>query len=205
MVKKKYETSKIAIDPVIFTIHQSKLKVLLHIREKEPVESMKELPGGLLLPHETAEESLKRKLKELVGHENLFFKQFHTFTEPNRDPRERTISIGFISLINEAKIKELVKWFDYDSIKDLAFDHKKILEAARAYLKENVDSSIVKHFMPKLFPLNKLQEVYEIIEETKYDNRNFRKKMIGSGIVEETNQLEKNVSHRPAKLFKFKR
>ncbi|MEK6968891.1 MAG: NUDIX domain-containing protein [Nanoarchaeota archaeon] len=204
MTENGQEISKIAIDPVIFTIHLSKLKVLLHVREKEPFADMKELPGGLLLHNETAEESLKRKLKELVGQENLFFKQFYTFTEPNRDPRERTISIGFVSLINEAKIKELVRWFDYDSIKDLAFDHKKILQTARNYLKENVNSSIVKYFMPKLFPLNKLQEVYEILEERKYDNRNFRKKMISSSIVEEMNQLEQNVSHRPAKLFRFK-
>ena len=57
--------------------------------------------------------------------------------------------------------------------------------------------------MPKFFPLNKLQEIYEIIEEKEYDNRNFRKKMISSNIVEETDQLEENVSHRPAKLFRF--
>lgn len=204
MTKKEYEISKIAIDPVIFTIHEGKLKVLLHDREKEPFKDAKELPGGLLLPDETAEESLKRKLKELVGHENLFFKQFNTFTEPNRDPRERTISIGFVTLINETKIKEFVSWHDYETIKNPAFDHKKIIETARKYLKENTDPSIVMHFMPKNFPLNKLQEVYELLEEKKYDNRNFRKKMISSGIVEETDQLEQSVSHRPAKLFKFK-
>jgi len=132
---KEYVTSKIAIDPVIFTIHQSKLKVLLHIREKEPFNDMKELPGGLILPKETAEESLQRKLKELVGHEKLYFKQFYTFTKPTRDPRGRTVSIGFVSLINEAKIKEFVKWYEYNLLKSLAFDHKQILEAARMYLK----------------------------------------------------------------------
>mgnify|MGYP001460601189 CR=1 FL=1 len=204
MAKIKHETAKIAIDPVILTIHQNKLKVLLHIREKEPLKGLKELPGGLLLSNETSEESLKRKLKELVGFEDLFVKQFYTFTEPTRDPRERTISIGFLSLINQEKVKDLVRWYEYDSLDNLAFDHKKIIEAARNYLKDNIDPSIVKQFMPKLFPLNKLQEVYQILEKKEYDNRNFRKKMISSGIVEETNNLEENVSHRPAKLFRFK-
>lgn len=199
----KYETSKIAVDPVIFTIHENKLKILLHVREKEPFKGMKELPGGLLLPGESAEQSLKRKLKELVGFGDLFFKQFYTFTEPSRDPRGRTISIGFVSLINQEKIKDFVKWYDYASINALAFDHMKIIKTARMYLKENVDSSIVKHFMPGLFPLNKLQEVYGLLEEKVYDNRNFRKKMTASGIVKEANQIEKNVSHRPAKLFKL--
>jgi len=204
MAKKEYEKTKIGIDPVIFTIHTNLLKVLLHVREKDPFKDLKELPGGLLLSQETAEETLKRKLKQLVGQENLFFKQFQTFTNPNRDPRERTVSIGFVSLVNQEQVKDLVKWYDLDSVKELAFDHKIIIQAARGYLKQNIDSSIVKHFMPQLFPLNKLQEVYEILEEKEYDNRNFRKKMISSGIVEETEQYEQNVSHRPAKLFKFK-
>lgn len=204
MMKKKYETAKIAIDLAIFTIHEDALKVLLHKREKAPFVGMSELPGGLLLADETAEQSLRRKLKELVGRENLFFKQFHTFTDPLRDLRERTVSIGFVSLISESKIKEIVRWHEYGEIGSLAFDHKKILETARRYLKENTDYSIVKQFMPSLFPLNKLQVVYEILEEKKYDNRNFRKKMVNSDIVEETDEYEQNVSHRPAKLFKFK-
>jgi len=196
--------SKIAIDPVIFTIHDSKLKVLLHIREKSPFQDKKELPGGLLLGEETAEQTLKRKLKELVGYDNLFLKQFHTFTHPSRDPRDRIVSIGFVSLINQERIKDIVRWYDYNSLKYLAFDHKIIIETAFQYLKENINSSIVKHFMPKYFSLNKLQEVYETIEQKKYDNRNFRKKLINSNIVEETDKLEQGVSHRPAKLFKFK-
>lgn len=203
-INKNYLTSKIAVDIVIFTIHKNKLKVLLNQREKEPFKNLNELPGGLILEAETAEECLIRKLEEITGYTDLFFKQFNTFTKVSRDPRERTISIGFISLIEQDKIQNFMKWYEYDSIKTLAFDHTQIVSMAREYLKENIDSSIVKHFMPKLFPLNALQEVYEIIENTKYDNRNFRKKMIASGIVEETKYLEENVSHRPAKLFKLK-
>lgn len=201
---KEYEAAKVAIDPVIFTISNGRLKVLLHTREKEPFKNLKELPGGLLLPGETAEETLNRKLKELVGCSGIFFKQFGTFTEPSRDPRDRTISIGFVALINEEKIKNVVSWYDLESVEKFAFDHKKIVQAGRRYLKENIDVSIVRHFLPELFPLNKLQEIYEILEEKKYDNRNFRKKMIYSGNIEEANQIERNVSHRPAKLFKFK-
>ena len=203
MSKKEYLLVKVAVDPVIFTLQNGRIKVLLQPREKEPYQGMKELPGGLLLPPETAEETLKRKLRELLGHENLFFTQFYTFTAPDRDPRGRTISIGFVALVGEEKIKEWKGWMDMEQINDAAFDHLKIIGAARNYLKENLTPSIVKHFMPVLFPLNKLQEVYELLEGKKYDNRNFRKKMLSSGIVEETKQMEKEVSHRPAKLFRF--
>jgi len=104
--------------------------------------------------------------------------------------------------VRKEKLSSLHNWYKVDS-SNLAFDHKVIIKKAKEFLKNNVNSEIVKQFMSKEFPLNKLQEIYEIIEEKKYDNRNFRKKMISSGIVKETKKMEKNVSHRPARLFRF--
>ena len=203
-MNKSYTIAQVAVDPVIFTIKDKKLKVFLQIREKEPFKDKKELPGGLLLQNETAEETLNRKLKEILGYSELFFNQFYTFTEPNRDPRSRTISIGFITLINPEKIKNFKDWYDYNALKDIAFDHPKIIQKAREFIKKQANHSLLKHIVPSKFPLNKLQEVYETIEEKKYDNRNFRKKILSLEILEETKQKEQSVSHRPAKLFKFK-
>ncbi|OVE74469.1 hypothetical protein BVX95_02375 [archaeon D22] len=203
MNEEKYENFKVAFDIVIFTIHDNKLKLLLHVREKDPFLKKLELPGGLLLKDETADDSLKRKLKELIGQNTFFFKQFHTFTDPERDPRQRVISIGYISLVNILDVDDTTQWYDLNNINNLAFDHNKIALFARDYLKKNANSDIVRQFLPEMFPLNKLQEIYEILEQKKYDNRNFRKKILNSNIVEETELLEQNVSHRPAKLFKF--
>ena len=199
----KYEQSRTAVDAVIFTIQDKQLQVLLHKREKEPFETLFELPGGLLLPTETADQTLKRKLLQTTGHDDIFFQQFFTFTKPNRDPRVRTISVGFIALINTEKIPDLTGWQNISDLTKLAFDHLNIIEKAKEYLKQNISPKIVKQFMPEFFPLNKLQEVYEVIEQKEYDNRNFRKKLISSGIVKETEKREINVSHRPAKLFCF--
>jgi len=204
MSKNICELSRISFDAVIFTIIDKKLKVFLKKREKEPFKNKKELLGGLLQKNETVEECLNRKLKEIIKTEKIFFQQFFTFTNPKRDLRKRTISIGFIALINSNKIKELSNnWYEYNKLNDLAFDHKEIINSARKYLQKNISSLIVKEFMPELFPLNQLQEAYELIENKNYDNRNFRKRIINSKIVKETNKIEKNVSHRPAKLFKF--
>lgn len=206
--KALYEKVRAAIDPVIFAIEHGKLKVFLKDREKEPFKGRYELPGGLLKENETAEQALHRKLRKIIG-SKIFFTQFYTFTEPKRDPRRRTISIGFIALVNYDLLKSLnnpneqKKWHDCRNLPALAFDHKEIISKAIKHLKENINNLIVKQFLPEAFPLNKLQEAYEIIEEQKYDNRNFRKKMISSGIVEPTESLEENVSHRPAKLYRF--
>ncbi|MGV8086157.1 MAG: NUDIX hydrolase [Candidatus Woesearchaeota archaeon] len=204
-MQKTYEKARIAVDAIIFTIQNKSLKVLLHTREKEPFKNNKELPGGLIQNNETAEETLKRKLKETIGKENIFFQQFFTFTSPLRDPRERTISIGYIALINANNILESEYWFDCYDLPKLAFDHKNMIEEAQKYLKENVSSLVAKQFLPEKFPLNKLQEVYEIIEEKKYDNRNFRKRILNTELIKETKEIEINVSHRPAKLYTFKK
>lgn len=196
-----YEKARIAVDAVIFTIHENKLKVLLYKRDKKPYAGKLELPGGLLLHDETAESTLKRKLAEI--HKDIFFQQFYTFTHPSRDPRERTVSIGFIALIDQEKLKGMDVWHDCSRLSGLAFDHKNIIGKASEYLKNNLSFLIVKQFLPEEFPLNKLQQAYEVIEQRKYDNRNFRKKIISSGIVTETDKIETRVSHRPAKLFRF--
>lgn len=199
----KYETSRVAVDAVIFTIHEDTLKVFLHTREIEPFKGAMELVGGILREDESAEETLQRKLEDEVGHKNVFTDQFHTFTDPDRDPRARTVSIGFIALVGGDKITHPEDWYPYKKLPQLAFDHKVIVKKAREYLKEYAGTLIARQFMPKSFPLNDLQKVYEVIEDKKYDNRNFRKLMISSGVVTESEDRQKNVAHRPAKLYRF--
>ncbi len=201
----QYEKSWVAVDAVIFTIINGALLCYLHAREREPFTGKLELLGGLMFPRETANETLERKLTIAIGDTQIFFQQFHTFTGPDRDPRERAISVAYIALVNHAKVEHIQDWHAFADLtqKELAFDHREIIQTAYAFLQKNLNSLIVKQFMPKYFPLNHLQKVYEIIENQPQDNRNFRKKMISSGIVKETKQKEKDVSHRPAILYTF--
>lgn len=198
-----YEQGRIAVDPVIFTIKEGKLWVHLNTREKEPFKDQAELPGGLLLRNETADETLKRKLKTIIGTNDVFFEQFYTFTKPQRDPRTRTVSIGFITLIPQRKITNTKNFYRLDSLPRLAFDHQEIINEAFAYMKQNLNNKIVRQFMPASFPLNELQTVYEVISLKKLDNRNFRKKILASGMVKKIKKIQKNVAHRPASLYKF--
>jgi 8-oxo-dGTP diphosphatase len=197
----KLENAKIAIDPVIFSIYDNNLYVYTQKRAQDPFKGALELPGGVLLTSETAEETLQRKLQGLFN-ETGFLKQFHTFTNPDRDPRGRVISIGFFALVPYAQ-KDT--WIEVSKLPKLAFDHNIIIETAKKHLKEHCNPETLQKYMPEKFPLNTLQKTYEVILETKLDNRNFRKQMIASGDVIETNELETNVSHRPAKLFTFKK
>lgn len=204
MIGYMYENSRVAVDAVVFTIKNGALMVCLEIREKSPFKGMYQLPGGLLQKSETAEETLERKLNGMFG-SKVYFQQFHTFTSPKRDPRERTITIGFMALVNGDKVGDSQTIVPVKKLPEMAFDHKEIIMTAYKILRENPETKIVKEFMPTHFPLNDLQKVHESITEEKLDNRNFRKKMIDGGLVEKSNKIQKNVSHRPALLYKFKR
>ncbi len=191
------------MDAVIFTIKDRKLLVYLNTREKEPYQGLAELPGGLLLAQETAEETLSRKLRDVTGMSDVFFEQFYTFTNPRRDPRMRTVSIAFIALLPEDKVTNVANFQEIGQLPKLAFDHQEIIDLAFVYLQQNLDHQFAKQFLPRYFTLNNLQMVYEVIKQEKMDNRNFRKKILDSGVVKKVARIQKNVSHRPAALYRY--
>lgn len=199
----QYEQARVGVDAVIFTINEDELLVYLNKREKEPFNGLAELPGGLLLHNETAEETLLRKLSDTIGDHNVYYQQFHTFSDPNRDPRMRTITVGFIALVAGDKVADIHKFHKLSQLPPTAFDHGLIIRKAAEHLKRNMDAKIISQFMPQYFPLNDLQKVYEAIGEVRLDNRNFRKKMLNMGVIKKLDKKEEGVTHRPAALFKF--
>lgn len=200
----EYEVGRIAVDAVIFTVKDRELWVYLKTREKEPFLGQHELPGGLLLPRETAENTLARKLNEIVDSDTVFLEQFHTFTDPKRDPRTRTISIAFMALLPQEKVSDSLDHFHkLTKLPQLAFDHKQIVDKAHLYLRTKPNYVFARQFLPQYFPLNQLQTVYEAIAQRKLDNRNFRKKMLDSGLITKVAKVQSNVRHRPATLFRF--
>lgn len=203
MRKSSYVESRVAVDTVILTWRDKKLWIFLQQREKKPFEGKLELLGGLLQRMETAEETLKRKVASLFGFSNFFCQQFYTFTQPKRDPRSRTVSIAFISLASEDKVKDWQNFWEVEKVKSLAFDHKQIVAEALKYMESGLDTWIIRYLLPKSFPLNDLQSLYEFFSKKKLDNRNFRKKMINLKVVEEVEERQKSVQHRPAKLYRF--
>ncbi len=199
----KYAQARVAVDAVLFTTKNNQLYVYLNQREKEPFLKQYELIGGLLGEGESAEETVQRKLSSNFQKKDIFLEQFFTFTLLDRDPRYRTISIGFVALLPSTMFTSLQGWFLFEDLPSLAFDHAAIILQAKQYLKNIVSPRLVARLLPEFFPLNQLQKIYELIEEEEYDNRNFRKKILASGLVKETEKKEDKVSHRPAKLFRF--
>ena len=137
-------------------------------------------------PEESLEEGARRELKEETGVAGVYLEQLYTFGRPDRDPRERVITVAYFALIPSDAIElraatdaEGVGWFGIHELPELAFDHDEILEMARRRLVAKLDySTIAFQFMPGEFTLSELQSVYELILGEAVDKRNFRKRIL---------------------------
>ena len=203
----------VAVDTVVFTIIGGKLSVLLIQIETGIYKDKWAVPGGLVGADESLDDSATRVLSEKANLKNVFLEQLYTFGDPNRDERGRSISVAYFSLIPDHKKFEIVKkdyykdikWFSISTLPDMAFDHKKIISVGHERLKNKLSyTNVAYSLLPKEFTLTQLQRVYETILERKLDKRNFRKKIESLDIINDTNKIQSDVSHRPAKLYSFK-
>jgi len=91
-----------------------------------------------------------------------------------------------------------------DDLPRLAFDHEPIIEMGIKRLQGKVRyQPIGFELLPPKFSLTHLQRMYEIILERQLDKRNFRKKVLSLDILEELDEVEQDVAHRAARLYRF--
>ncbi len=207
----KYPRPAITVDCVVFGLDEEDLKVLLIQRGNEPFKGRWALPGGFANVGESLEESALRELYEETSLKNIFLEQLYTFSDPQRDPREHVISVAYYALVNLADHHVQAStdannaaWFCIDDVPFLAFDHDIILKAAHDRLRGKISyQPIGFELLPEKFPLRSLQGVYEKILDQSLDKRNFRKKILGMGILEELDEIETDVGHRAARLYRF--
>jgi 8-oxo-dGTP diphosphatase len=137
MYEYDYPHPAVTTDIVVFTIHHEVLKVLLIKRAEDPYRGSWALPGGFVEIAEGLDEAAERELAEETGVSGVCLEQLHTFGKPDRDPRERVITVAYYALIPSDLIQvrastdaEAVGWFAVDELPTLAFDHQQILEMA---------------------------------------------------------------------------
>ncbi len=210
MYSYEYPHPAVTVDIVIFTIRDGQLKLLLIRRAGEPYRGKWALPGGFVEMGEDLEQAARRELEEETGVSGVYLEQLYTFGKPDRDPRERVITIAYYALIPSDKLQlraatdaEAVGWFGMDELPELAFDHDEIFTMAHQRLVAKLDySTIAFQFLPEEFTLSELQAVYETIQQAPLDKRNFRKWVLALEQIEETGGERRDGAHRPAKLYR---
>ena len=207
----KYPHPAVTADCVIFGFDGVSIKVLLIQRGIEPYKGKWAFPGGFMNMNETAEECAKRELMEETGLNDVQVQQFYTFTDVNRDPRERVVTIAHYALVRMSDVQggddaSAAKWFSYDEIPALAFDHDHILRMALNTLKRSICfEPIGFELLPEVFTMTELQNLYEAILQVKFDRRNFYNKMLKLGIPQEAEVRPSNTARRVPVKYKFNR
>jgi 8-oxo-dGTP diphosphatase len=193
----------------MFTVVGGKLEVLLTRRPREPFEGRWSLPGGFVHLDESADEAAARALKDKAGVEDVFLEQLYTFSAPDRDPRYRVVSVAYYALVSQDKLHDGgtrdPRWFDVAALDDvsLAFDHREILQTAIERIRGKLDyAPIGFQLLPPRFTLTDIQTIYEAILARPIDKRNFRHKLLKSGLIREVDEFRTG-PHRPARLYEF--
>ena len=220
----------VSVDCVIFGFDNNDLKVLLIERfpgdNSDSSDESLALPGNLILEHEDLDQAAKRVLKELTDLGNMYLEQFGTFGNPNRlskpedkrwlqatreIPEARVITVSYYSLVrlenydpHASSFAKNAVWVNVDQVGNLAFDHNEILNKAIKVLKKDMDRIPAGfELMPEKFTLSALQRLYEVILQTTLDKRNFRRKILKTGIIKPLKEKQEGVNHKPARFYKF--
>jgi 8-oxo-dGTP diphosphatase len=201
----------VSIDCVVFGLGKKDLQVLLIQRGAEPYKSLWALPGDLVYPKEDLDSSAIRILQDLTSIRDITFEQVHTFGTVNRHPLGRVITVAYYAIVNIDALNpkaafwaEKTNWHSLKHLPKLAFDHKDIIQYSYKKLKETaVRYPLWNQVLPKKFTLSQIQTFYEVVLDRKFDKGNFRKKLNLFEFVSETQEFQRNVSHRPSKLYIF--
>lgn len=206
-----YPRPSVTVDVIIFTLRENDLQALLVKRGHPPFEGMWAIPGGFVGIDESLEEAALRELEEETGVRDVYLEQLYTFGNPGRDPRGRVITVAYFALVPTTAVQPRpgddaaeARWWSLYHLPPLAFDHADILAYALKRLRYKLEYTAVGfELLPETFTLRELQTAYEIILGEKLDKRNFRRKIIGAGVIEETGEYRTGEG-RPAKLYRFR-
>ena len=203
----------VTVDMILFAFQNDELTVLLIRRTHDPFAGKWALPGGFVGEEEDLYDAALRELKEETNVSNVYLEQLYTFGEPYRDPRAHVITVAYFALLSADEAAQQMihsgsdageaRWWSIYSLPELAFDHDRILEYALQRLRWKLEWTALGFLLlPKEFTLSELQKVYETVLSEPLDKRNFRRKILSAGVLEETGNIRAG-DHRPAKLYRF--
>ena len=206
--------ASVAVDLLVFTIEEDRLKILTIRRQYPPFEGQRALPGVFVRDDETLDQAAQRGLREETGLEDIYFEQLYTWGAPDRDPRRRVISVSYLALVDAQRLlgfgpglrttgAELADVQELLTAEDLAFDHRQIIACGRERLAGKVEyTPIAFSLVPEEFTLPQLQRVYELLLGKPLYKANFRKKI--APLVEETDRSTSGDAHRPSKFYRLR-
>lgn len=207
---KDHDKFYVAIDCIIFSFVEGQLKLLILSRDFEPAKGEFSLVGGFVKIDESTDDAAARILKNLTGLSDIYMEQLQAFGDVARDPAGRTLSVAYFALVKIQDIDPLhverngARWCPLRKLPPLIFDHELMLDKALRRLRRRAATRPIGfELLPPKFTLPQLQNLYESIYQTKFDNRNFRKKVLDMSILQRLEEKDKSTSKKGAYLYRF--
>lgn len=205
---------QVAVDAIVFGYSKEEgVSILLIKRKYDPFKSSWAIPGGFVHDDESLEAAVERELQEETGVKINYLEQLYTFGKPDRDPRTRIVSVAYFGLVKSNQFEKLkattdaedAAWFNFKRLPKLAFDHKTILNVAIERLRGKMTYQPVGfELLEKKFPFSDLEHLYTTLLDRPIDRRNFKKKVMSLGILDELDEKAKSSgAGRPGNLFQF--
>src|SRR3954470_6445548 len=200
-------------DPVVFTLLDGALCVLLARRLEEPQRGMFALPGGFVGASEAPEQTAERKLREKTGVGSVHLEQLRTYAQPGRHPRGWLPSVAYMALVGPEALPEErpadrdASWHPVASLPELALDHARVVDDALWRLRARVgDKSwfvrVAGGLLPPEFTLRQAQELYEALRGEPIDPANFRRDVRATGLLSDTGELRSEGPGRPGRVYR---
>jgi 8-oxo-dGTP diphosphatase len=205
-------TIRLAVDAVVFGYDpKDGISILLIKRKYDPFKGGWAIPGGLVLENESLEKAVERELEEETGVKVDYLEQLYTFGAVNRDPRNRVVAVAYYGLVKKSDFHlyastdaEDAKWFQWNNLPELAFDHADILKLAMLRLRSKIRyEPIGFELLDDKFAFSELHKLYESLIGNEVDRRNFKKKFLQLNILTELDEKVSEGKGRPGSLFKF--
>lgn len=205
-------TIRLAVDAVVFGYDpKDGISVLLIKRKYDPFKGKWAIPGGLVMEHESLEKAVERELEEETGVKVDYLEQLYTFGEVDRDPRNRVVAVAYYGLVKKSDFHlyastdaEDAKWFNWNELPPVAFDHQQILTTAITRLRGKIRyEPIGFELLDDKFPFSDLHKLYQAILGIDLDRRNFKKKFLQLNILRELSEKISEGKGRPGSLFQF--
>jgi 8-oxo-dGTP diphosphatase len=211
--------ARVAVDVAVCTVRDDALQVLLVQTAGGPFAGAWALPGGLVGDDESLDDAAARELLARTGVAGIYLEQLYTFGRPDRDPAARVVSVAYVALIphggrfsgtlddpalDDPKYRR-VAWWPVDRLPPLAYDHADVVRVTVTRLRAKLQyTNLVYTLLPSSFTVSELQAVYEAILGRRLDRRNFRKKILSTGLLAPLGRQRRG-AHRPATLYRFRR
>jgi ADP-ribose pyrophosphatase YjhB (NUDIX family) len=201
---------KLAVDTVLFALDDGRLKSYLVQLKQGAVAGKWAFPGGLVGRGELLDDAARRELEGATGLDEAYLEQLFTFGDPSRDPFAHVVSVAYMALTDDASRVSACsskyasgQWYEVAALPSLAYDHAVVAQYAVGRLRGKLTyTNIAAHLLPPSFTFAELEELYVTVLERPLDRRNFRRRIMASGLLRPLGRMRRG-AHRPASLYSF--